>query len=123
MTVPPNSLNFNNRFPPGGERYVNYANASDEERNNASAVVMLVRASDLKRIDRWNYRLAGKPLYERRTSLGNDWAEDFPFRTAHSSYAIGTGCFEGENMILTAAHLVFSTRENLAWEDLRFIRA
>ena len=123
MTVLPQHKEFNNPLPLSQDVFPNNSTVLNEVHDNVQAVVMIVREADLRDLENGEYQVLGKPLYQRRTRLEGSWAEDFPYRNAHSSYAIGTGCFVRKNLVLTAAHLLFSPRENLVWKDLRFIRA
>lgn len=97
------------------------ANNPPNLKRNAETVVMVVRERDLME-DGGVYRLRSKPLLNRKFFPNSTLADSFPFREHLSCYHLGSGFFIRQNVIATAAHILFPSHEAVNLSEVRFIR-
>lgn len=122
------SINLNMLSKPNGKRKkyndpcLDLTEAGLEVNRNANAVTLIVRTEDLREQQDGIFRLVTKPFYQRVIAPKATLSDDFFFRSAPSSYNLGTGFFIEKDVIATAGHVLFPTYERVKLSDLSFIR-
>lgn len=97
-----------------------FADASKQQQKNATSVVLAVDVQTLTKQGKF-YRLAATVLAERSFHASATLCENFPFRDSPSTYSLGTGFFIRQDVIATAAGVLFPPEREIALENIRFI--